>query len=213
MKYLISEIGEGRKYIPKEELEKKEEYEKLYSTILKTERKVKSDMERLKKLKSKLVKLKKERTRQYNELMKYHKYVTPTISITFSKTKKRRITDKNTFLNSYNELTTGGNKSWSISMRITGRMKNIYIGTTKNVCRRLDEIDGFEKWEEGNYSNLIPHRKKRDEKKIKDRIKELIIPNIIKELVDIRERDGNVTEFKKRKGIKGMGYLMELSSF
>jgi len=209
MNYTITEIGKGRKYIPKEELDKKDEFQKLHSLTLRTERKVKSDVEKLKKLKSKLKELKKKRTLEFNELMKYHKYVTPTISITFSKTRKIRVTDKSTFLNSNNEIFTSGNRSWSITMRITGRLKNIYIGTTKNVCRRLDELDGIEKWNEGDYNNLIPHKLKSHENKIKKRIKELITPHIIKELVEIRERDGNVTEFKKRNGIKGMDYLKE----
>ncbi len=209
MKYSLIEIGEGRKYIPKEELERRSEYEKLHTSIIRTEKKVKSDTIKLKKLKLKLVELKKERTRSRNELMKYYKYVVPTISITFSKTRKMRVTDKSTFYNSNNEIYTGGNRSWSITMRITGRLKNIYIGTTKNVCRRLDEIDGVEKWTEGNYTNLKPHRNKLDERKIKERIKHLVMPNIIKELVEIREREGNVTEYKKRKGIKGIDYLKE----
>lgn len=209
MKYSLPELGEGRKYIPKEELDKKNEYEKLYKTVIRTERKVKSDTQKLKKLKLKLIELKKERTISHNELMKYYKYVVPTISITFSKTRKIRVTDGSTFFNSNNELYTSGNRSWSITMRITGRLKNIYIGTTKTICQRLDEIDGFKKWEEGNYTDLNPHKSKGQEKKIKVRIKELITPHIIKELVEVRERDGNVTEFKKRKGIKGIEYLKE----
>ena len=74
--------------------------------------------EKLKKLKSKLKELKKERTFQYNELMKYHKYVTPTISITFSKTRKTRVTDKSSFYNSNNEIfTSRQTKSFSIIRR------------------------------------------------------------------------------------------------
>ena len=94
-------------------------------------------------------------------------------------------------------------------MRIKGVLKNIYIGTTKNIGIRLDELEGNEKWREGVYKDLLPRKNKDHEKMIKDRIKELVTPNIIKELVENRDRYGNVDEFINRKGIKGMEYLKE----
>jgi hypothetical protein len=55
--------------------------------------------------------MKKERTERFNQLVKWHKSLLPTISIGFYKSRKKRVTNKLTFLNPNNEIETDGNNS------------------------------------------------------------------------------------------------------
>jgi len=200
MKYKLSEVGNGWEYLPEHERKLKSNYEKLYNDIIRNEKNIKSFKEKIKNSLNELKKWKREIPALYVELTKLKREIVPTISITYSKTPKIKKFDKN-------EIKTTGNQSWSISMRIKGQPKSIYIGTTKEVCWKLDEIDGIMRWDIGGYKTFLLNKRINQEIAIKKRIKELITPHIIKELVEIRDRTGDVQEFIDRKKINGLNYL------
>lgn len=200
MKNELSKPNHAWKYAPPLERKLKTEYESLHKTIKQKEKKLKNCEESIKKLKLELKQLKPESERIYSELIQHKHEIAPTISITYSKNPKT-ISYKNKM------VLTKGNQSWSISMRIKGKLKNIYIGTTKEICWRLDDIDGINRWDSGGYKIFLLKKSLVIENRIKSRLKELISPHIVKALVEIRDRTGDVQEFIEKKKINGMNYL------
>ncbi|MFH1000162.1 MAG: hypothetical protein V1783_04905 [Bacteroidota bacterium] len=200
MKNELSKPNQAWNYAPPLERKLKEEYESLHKTIKQKEKKLKNCEESIKMLKLELKQLKPESERIYSDLIQHQREIAPTISITYSKNSKTiNYKDK--------MVQTKGNQSWSISMRIKGKLKNIYIGTTKEICWRLDDIDGINRWDSGGYKIFLLKKSLIMENRIKNRLKELISPHIVKALVEIRERTGDVQEFIEQKKIKGMNYL------
>lgn len=200
MKNELSKPNRAWNYAPPLERKLKEEYESLHKAIKQKEKKLKNCEESIKKLKLELKQLKPESERIYSDLIQHQREIAPTISITYSKNSKTiNYKDK--------MVQTKGNQSWSISMRIKGKLKNIYIGTTKEICWRLDDIDGINRWDSGGYKIFLLKKSLIMENRIKNRLKELISPHIVKALVEIRERTGDVQEFIEQKKIKGMNYL------
>jgi hypothetical protein len=200
MKNELSKPNQAWNYAPPLERKLKEEYESLHKTIKQKEKKLKNCEESIKMLKLELKQLKPESERIYSDLIQHQREIAPTISITYSKNSKT-INYKDKIVQ------TKGNQSWSISMRIKGKLKNIYIGTTKEICWRLDDIDGINRWDSGGYKIFLLKKSLIMENRIKNRLKELISPHIVKALVEIRERTGDVQEFIEQKKIKGMNYL------
>lgn len=207
--YRLSKVGKGWDYLPEKEQIEKREYESLYNNILKKEKKIERLRIELRKEQELLRGMKVKRTEKYNQLLKWHNSLVPTISIGYSKTRKKRVTDKPTFLNPYNEMETGGNNSWSITLKLQGKTKSIYIGTTKKVLLRIKELHGYEKWQDTEWDSMNPQGVKLQAERLKRMLKQMIEPEIMKEITE-HWKKGEVSKFLEKKKIKGMDYLKEL---
>ena len=80
-KWRINKIGDDFYFIPKKERDEKLEYERLLSNISKREKKVESELVKISKLKEGLRNMKKDRTKGFNKMVKYHKKFLPSFSI------------------------------------------------------------------------------------------------------------------------------------
>ena len=207
--YRLSKVGSGWDYLPKKERDEKKEYEFLYNNILKKEKRIKRLREQLRGEQELLREMKNDRTEKFNQLVKWHKSLVPTISIGFSRTRKKRVSDKPSFYNPYNELETSGNNSWSITLKLKGKVKSIYIGTTKKVLTKIKEIHGFEKWEDTEWDMMNPQRVNQQATRLKILIKQMVEPEIMKEISEYWKK-GKVDDFMGKKGIKGLEFLKEL---
>ena len=81
-KWRINKIGDDFYFIPKKERDEKLEYERLLSNISKREKKIESESVKVGKLKEDLRNMKKDRTKGFNKMIKYHQKFLPTFSIT-----------------------------------------------------------------------------------------------------------------------------------
>lgn len=183
-KFRLNIIGEGWEFIPKEILQKKFDYERLYNNIKRREKKIESDLEKIKELKIGLRKMKVDRTEGFNQMVKYHKMFTPSFTFSFSKTKK-----KNRYYNS-DHIDSRGNHSWTIIPNIGGRRKWIYLGSNKEVTTYLDLIDGRDNLD--NYGDMYPHERTPHEFKISNRIEELLCPLIISDMKKWLKKNDNL---------------------
>lgn len=181
--------------LPEHIQEKKNHYHTLVNNIKKREKKIEGMMVKIGELKNELKEMKLDRTEKYNELFEFHDTFIPTISITYSgkqKGEKKNYNDRYYY---------HSNNSWSITMRLKKKVKNIYIGTDSVLKERLNEIydtDRFSKLK----SNYVEEKKQ-----IQSVVKKLVEGNIIKELTEIVGRGDSVDEFLSRKGIKGIDYV------
>jgi septum formation topological specificity factor MinE len=181
--------------LPEHIQEKKNQYHTLVNNIKKREKKIEGMMVKIGELKNELKEMKLDRTEKYNELFEFHDTFIPTISITYSGKQKG---EKKNFNDRYYYHS---NNSWSITMRLKKKVKNIYIGTDSVLKERLNEIydtDRFSKLK----SNYVEEKKQ-----IQSVVKKLVEGNIIKELTEIVGRGDSVDEFLSRKGIKGIDYV------
>ena len=138
---------------------------------------------------------KKEQTQLFNSIIELHSELVPTISLSFSgKPKDWGIK----------------NNSWSITMRLKGRLFTPYIGTDKNVRLRLNNLtDTEDYWNEYDRQETS---NKTDKKKLEKILKGYIEPNIIKKLVELNKSFNGFEEWcklYKEKKIKGIDFLIE----
>ena len=171
------------------------DYQKLYSKIKKREKHLKSLKETYDRKRIELNDWKKEQTQLFNSIIELHSELVPTISLSFSgKPKDWGIR----------------NNSWSITMRLKGRIFSPYIGTDKNVRLRLNKLtDSDDYWNE--YDNQLTSNKT-DKKELEKVLKSYIEPNIIKKLVRLNKSFNGFEEWcklYKEKKIKGMDFLIE----
>ena len=171
------------------------DYQKLYSKIKKREKHLKSLKETYDRKRIELNDWKKEQTEMFNSIIELHSDLVPTISLSFSgKPKDWGIR----------------NNSWSITMRLKGRIFSPYIGTDKNVRLRLNKLtDSDDYWNE--YDNQLTSNKT-DKKELEKVLKSYIEPNIIKKLVRLNKSFNGFEEWcklYKEKKIKGMDFLIE----
>ena len=171
------------------------EYQTLVSHLKKREKRIEKMMIELGTIKDELKKMKLDRTEKYNGLFEFHDTFIPTISITYSGKMKG---DKK---NDSGGVYYHRNNSWSITMRMKKKVKNIYIGTDKVLKERLNEI-----YETDKFSKLKSQYVE-EKKQIQSVVKKLVEGNIIKELIQIVKDVNNVDEFLSRKGIKGLDYV------
>lgn len=181
--------------LPENIMKKKLDYHSHISNIKRREKMIEKRVEELNKLKSELRDMKLRRTDLYNELFEFHDTFIPTISITFSGKQKG---DKKNDSGGYYYHS---NNSWSITMRMKKKVKNIYIGTDKVLKDRLDEI-----YETDKFSKLKSQYVE-EKKKIQSEVKKLVEGNIIKELTQLVNEGKSIDEFLNRKGIKGLDYV------
>ena len=200
MDYRIKKVGDGWDFLPKKERKEKSDYERLLNNISRREKKIESDLSKIKKLKEELKEMKKERTIQHHKMIKYHKEFTPTFSTSLSKNPKYKDTD-----NIRGSVMTGGNKSWTISVRVGGKRKPIYLGTQLKVNEMLDLIEG----RTDHYINMFPHKHPPHEEKIKKKIEKLVYPLIKRDMLECLESKGKLDSYINST-IKGIQYLDEL---
>ena len=200
MDYRINKIGDGWKFLPEKEKKEKLDYERLLNNITRREKKIQSDLIKIKKLKRELREMKKNRIIQYHQLLKYHKEFSPTFSTSLSKNRKYKDVD-----NIKGSFMTSGNKSWTITVRIGGKKKPIYLGTQLKVNEMLDLIEGRSDY----WINLYPHKRPEHETRIKRVIEKLVYPLIKKEMFECLEKEGSLNSFMGTT-IKGKKYLDEL---
>ena len=79
-KWRINKIGDDFYFIPKKERDEKLQYERLLSNISKREKKIESELIKIGKLKEDLREMKKNRTKGFNKMIKYHKKFLPSFS-------------------------------------------------------------------------------------------------------------------------------------
>lgn len=199
MDYRIKKVGDSWKFLPEREKLEKLEYETLWNKVRKIEKKIEKENEKIKVLKREFRELKKERTKEYNRLVKYHKEFIPTFSISFSKNPKYKSSTTTS-----GSVQHSGNLSWTIYVRVQGKRKPIYLGTMKNVNEKLDLIESTLK-----YGKLTPHRDQSDLNRISRKVEKLVYPLIKRDMLVILKKDGNLDSFLENK-VTGMKYLDEL---
>ena len=124
MDYRIEKVGEQWEFLPEKERNEKREYENLTIRINRREKKIESDMVKIKKLKEDLKEWKKKRTEGYNKMVKYHKKFLPSFS-------------------TYLDDDGFGNPQLGMWISIGGKRKSVYLGTLSSVSYHLDLLEDF----------------------------------------------------------------------
>ena len=208
-KWRIKKIGDDFNFIPKKERDEKLEYESLVRKIEDREKKIESELVKIGKLKEDLRDMKKDRTKEFNKMIKYHKRFLPTFS---------------TFLGGEDD----GSPQWGVWVRIGGKRKYLYIGTVSDVSYHLDLIE-----------NKVPHYNKNNTNKdggvgfygklnptnqnegdllmsedfdiIKSKIESYVCDVIKKKMLSILKKDGNLDKFfDKKYKLKGTDILFDI---
>lgn len=200
MDYRINKVGEGWEFLPDKEKKEKLDYERLFNNIVRREKKIDSELGKIKKLKEELKEMKKNRTIQHHQLIKYHKEFSPSFSTSLSKNKKKKETNNNKGL-----FMTSGNKSWTITVRVGGKNKPIYLGTQHKVNEMLDKIEGRSDY----WINYYPHQRPEHEKTLLNMIEKLVYPLIKRDMLECLNGEGSLDSYLNRT-IKGQEYLDEL---
>ena len=208
-KWRIKKIGDDFNFIPKKERDEKLKYESLVRKIEDKEKKIESELVKIGKLKEDLRDMKKDRTKEFNKMIKYHKRFLPTFS---------------TFLGGEDD----GSPQWGVWVRIGGKRKYLYIGTVSDVSYYLDLIE-----------NKVPHYNKNNTNKdggvgfygklnptnqnegdllmsedfdiIKSKIESYVCDVIKKKMLSILKKDGNLDKFfDKKYKLKGTDILFDI---
>jgi hypothetical protein len=209
-KWRIKKIGDDFNFIPKKERDEKLEYERLLNDISKREKKIESDLGKIKKLKKELRKMKSDRIKEFNKMIKYHKKFLPTFSI---------------FLGGEDD----GSPQWGVWVRIGGKRRYVYIGTVNEVSYHLDLIENnvphynknnrYEDGVVGFYGKLNPINQNegdlmmsKDFDIIKSKIESYVCDVIKKKMLGILKKDGNLDRFydTKKYKLKGTDILYDL---
>jgi hypothetical protein len=202
-KWRIKKIGDNWMFIPKKERDEKSDYERLLNNISKREKKIESDLDKIKKLKEELNEMKKKRTVGFNKMIKYHNKFLPNFSI---------FMDDDLY----------GNQQWGMWVSIGGKRKYIYLGTVSKVSYHLDLLENnIPHYNENNsyqdkvgyYSTLNPknYEDDKDKELIKSKIESYVCDVVQKNMLSIMNKDGNLDEFfDKKYKIKGTDILYEL---
>ena len=203
-KWRINKIGDDFYFIPQKERDEKLEYERLLNKISKREKKIESDLEKIKKLKKELRDWKSERTKGFHKMVKYHKKFLPSFSV---------------FLDD-----DGFNPQWGMWVSVGGKRKNIYIGTVGDVSYHLDLLEDnvphynknnrYEDGPVGYYGSMNPKNYEGDEHKeiISSKIESYVGEVIKKKMLGILKKDGNLERFydTKKYKLKGIDILYDL---
>ena len=204
-KWRIKKIGDDFNFIPKKERDEKLEYERLLNKISKREKKIESDLGKIKKLKLDLREMKGDRIVQHRKMVKYHKKFLPTFS---------------TFLGGEDD----GSPQWGTWVRIGGKRRYVYIGTVNEVSYHLDLLENnvphynknnrYEDDIDGYYGSLNPKNYEGDEHKeiITSKIESYVGDVVKKKMLGILKKDGNLDRFydTKKYKLKGTDILYDL---
>ena len=204
-KWRIKKIGDDFNFIPKKERDEKLEYERLLNKISKREKKIESDLVKIGKLKKELRKMKGDRIKGLNKMVKYHKKFLPTFSI---------------FLGGEDD----GSPQWGVWVSIGGKRRYVYIGTVNEVSYHLDLLENnvphynknnrYEDDIDGYYGSLNPKNYEGDEHKeiITSKIESYVGDVVKKKMLGILKKDGNLDRFydTKKYKLKGTDILYDL---
>jgi hypothetical protein len=204
-KWRINKIGDDFYFIPKKEKDEKLEYERLLSNISKREKKIESELVKIVKLKEGLRKMKGDRTKGFNKMIKYYKKFLPTFS---------------TFLGGEDD----GNPQWGMFVSIGGKRRYVYIGTVNEVSYHLDLLENnvphynknnrYEDGPMGYYNSLSPKNYEGDEHKeiITSKIESYVGDVVKKKMIGTLKKDGNLDRFYDTKNykLKGIDILYDL---
>jgi hypothetical protein len=204
-KWRINKIGDDFYFIPKKERDEKLEYERLLSNISKREKKIESELVKIVKLKEGLRKMKGDRTKGFNKMIKYYKKFLPTFS---------------TFLGGEDD----GNPQWGMFVSIGGKRRYVYIGTVNEVSYHLDLLEDnvphynknnrYEDGPIGYYNSLKPKNYEGDEHKeiITSKIESYVGDVVKKKMIGTLKKDGNLDRFYDTKNykLKGIDILYDL---
>ena len=203
-KWRINKIGDDFYFIPKKERDEKLEYERLLNKINNREKKIESELEKIKELKKELRDWKSERTKGFHKMVKYHKKFVPSFS---------------TFLGSEDD----GNPQWGMWVNIGNKRRYIYIGTVREVSYHLDLLEDnvphynknnkYEDGPVGYYGSMNPKNYEGDEHKeiISSKIESYVGEVIKKKMLGILKKDGNLDRFYDKKyKLKGIDILYDL---
>ena len=209
MDYRIKKVGDDWGFLPKKERDEKREYENLTIRIKRREKKIESDIKKIKELKKELRKWKSDRTKGYHKMVKYHKKFLPSFS---------------TFLGSEDD----GNPQWGMWVSIGGKRKYLYMGTVSEVSYHLDLLENnvphynkknrYEDGPMGYYGSLKPTNQNEgdllmseDFDIIKSKIESYVCDVIKKKMLGILKKDGNLDRFfDKKYKLKGIDILYDL---
>ena len=204
-KWRINKIGDDFNFIPKKERDEKLEYERLLNDISKREKKIESDLGKIKKLKLDLREMKGDRIVQHRKMVKYHKKFLPTFS---------------TFLGGEDD----GSPQWGVWVSIGGKRRYVYLGTVNEVSYHLDLLENnvphynknnrYEDDIDGYYGSLNPKNYEGDEHKeiITSKIESYVGDVVKKKMLSILKKDGNLDRFydTKKYKLKGTDILFDL---
>ena len=204
-KWRIKKVGDDWMFIPKKERDEKRDYENLTIKINQKEKKIESDLGKIKELKKELRKMKSDRIKEFNKMIKYHKKFLPTFSI---------------FLGGEDD----GSPQWGVWVRIGGKRRYVYIGTVNEVSYHLDLLENnvphynknnrYEDDIDGYYGSLNPKNYEGDEHKeiITSKIESYVCDVIKKKMLGILKKDGNLDRFydTKKYKLKGTDILYDL---
>lgn len=203
-KWRIKKIGDDFNFIPKKERDEKLEYERLLNDISKREMKIESDLGKIKELKKELRKMKGDRIKGLNKMVKYHKKFLPNFSI---------------FLGGEDD----GSPQWGVWVSIGGKRRYVYIGTVNEVSYHLDLLENnvphynknnrYEDDIDGYYGSLNPKNYEGDEHKeiITSKIESYVCDVIKKKMLSILKKDGNLDRFfDKNYKLKGTDILFDI---
>ena len=204
-KWRINKIGDDFNFIPKKERDEKLEYERLLNKISKREKKIESDLVKIGKLKKELRKMKGDRIKGLNKMVKYHKKFLPTFSI---------------FLGGEDD----GSPQWGVWVSIGGKRRYVYLGTVNEVSYHLDLLENnvphynknnrYEDDIDGYYGSLNPKNYEGDEHKeiITSKIESYVGDVVKKKMLSILKKDGNLDRFydTKKYKLKGTDILFDL---
>ena len=216
MDYRIKKVGDGWDFLPQKERDEKKDYERLVTNIERKENKIKGMLVKLEEEKKQLRKLKVDRTRGYNQMVKYHKKFYPNFSITLDVGKKL------VEYKSGNYSETSGNNQWGMFVSIGGKRKYVYLGTVSTVSYHLDLLENYVphynknnsyKDVVGYYEKLKPTNSDNDEHReiIKSKLELYVGEYLKKIMLDILKKEGNLDKFfDKSFKIKGTELLYDL---
>ena len=211
--YRIKKVGDDWMFIPKKERDEKREYENLTIRIKRREKKILSDIDKIKELKKELKEWKKKRTVGYNTMIKYHKKFLPNFSILSN------FGEKLVEYKSGNYAETSGNNQWEMMVSIGGKRKYIYLGTVPSVSYYLDLLENNiphynpenVNRDYGTYELMRPHQNDKDKEIIQSKLESYVCDVIRKKMIGILKKDGNLKRFfDKKYKIKGTEILYNL---
>jgi len=203
MDYRIEKVGDEWEFLPQKERDEKRDYENLTIRINRKEKKIERMLVKLGEEKKLLRKMKGDRTKGYNKMVKYHKKFLPSFSI-------------------YLDDDGYGNPQWGMWVSIGGKRRSVYLGTVESVSYHLDLLENFvphynknNKFKDvvGYYEKLKPTNNENDKHKeiITSKIQFYVCEVLKNKMLNILKKDGNLDKFfDKSYKIKGVDILYDL---
>jgi hypothetical protein len=203
MDWRIKYVGSKEwKFLPEEERKRKQEYERLVIKIERREKKIEKTLIQLKKDKKDLRDWKKDRTKLYSEVVKYHKKFSPTFSFVLHEGEKASLNPSGDIVE------TSGNNQFGMWVSVGRKRKYIYIGTIDKVGFHLDLIENntnnipkgtkfsdLEYRERGYYERLSPTKNEKHKKEIISKLEFYLCEVIVDKMLRSMNKYGSLETF------------------